>query len=522
MRTDRRGFMRVLAGVLGLLGGRGASAASSDWTGEIHRETRNTALGPVGLLRPRMPRRVRRTKDYPAAPRVALPAPAAERTRSLAQVVASYREARALAPEPLALTELSRLLHYANGVTGKSAGDGFELRAAPSAGALYAGEVYVVAERVAGLEPGVYYYDPIRHDLVSIRAGAQLDAVRRAIERPQGVAGAPAAVLLTNVFDRYGWRYANRGYRYALIDSGHIGENLRLASRSAGLAEVSPLRFEDDRLNALIEVDGREEAVCALHWVGRPAPAGAAAGAYARHLEEQQFAAPEALDASRRVTERYHAATKLVPVAPGERGAPAVGAGAAPAAEAGTGVRPDTSVEACILRRRSARAFRPRPVARTTLDWIVEAAVGQPALVRAPGVELWVVAHRVADLVPGLYRVDPAASDLVALRRGDLRRPLARVCLGQQKAGSCAAAFLMVAQLRGPESSRGDRRYRDQLLESGAIGQRIYLAAEASGLAARNLAAFRDDELNELLGLDGRGRAAIHLTVVGYEPSGAG
>ena len=60
--------------------------------------------------------------------------------------------------------------------------------------------------------------------------------------RPDEVADAPAAILLTNVFARYGWRYANRGYRYALIDSGHIGENLRLVAHSAGLGDVSPLR----------------------------------------------------------------------------------------------------------------------------------------------------------------------------------------------------------------------------------------------------------------------------------------
>jgi SagB-type dehydrogenase family enzyme len=521
MRTDRRGFMRVLAGALGLLAGGRASAAARDWTGEIHRETRNTLLGPVGLLRPRMPRRVRRTKDYPGAPRVALPPAMAEQTRSLSEVMADYQVARALAPQPLALAELSRLLHFSNGVTGEPAGDGFKLRAAPSAGALYAGEVYVVAERVDGLEPGVYYYDPVRHSLVPIRLGAQLEVVRRALERPQGVAGAPAALLLTNVFDRYGWRYANRGYRYALIDSGHIGENLRLASRSARLSEVSPLRFEDDRLNALLEIDGREEAVCALHWIGRPAPADTAAGPLLRHFDEQQIAAPAALEASRRVTERYHAATKLVSVAPPEASAPTTATGAAGAAEEKRGARPETSVEECILRRRSARVFRPKPVARPTLDWIVEAAAGHPALVRAPGVELQVVVHRVADLARGLYRVDPADAGLIALRRGDLRRPLARVCLGQDKAGSCAAAFLMVAQLRGAGLPSGDRRYRDQLLESGAIGQRIYLAAEATGVAARNLAAFRDDELNELLGLDGRERAVIHLTVVGYEPANA-
>jgi nitroreductase len=79
----------------------------------------------------------------------------------------------------------------------------------------------------------------------------------------------------------------------------------------------------------------------------------------------------------------------------------------------------------------------------------------------------------------------------------------------------------MVAQLRDATALAADRRYRDLLIESGAIGQRIYLAAEATGLAARNLAAFRDDELNSLLELDGRERAVIHLTAVGYEDGAA-
>jgi nitroreductase len=54
------------------------------------------------------------------------------------------------------------------------------------------------------------------------------------------------------------------------------------------------------------------------------------------------------------------------------------------------------------------------------------------------------------------------------------------------------------------------------LLESGAVAQRIYLAAEAVGLAARNLAAYVDDRFNELLQLDRRGRFALHLTMLGH------
>ena len=72
----------------------------------------------------------------------------------------------------------------------------------------------------------------------------------------------------------------------------------------------------------------------------------------------------------------------------------------------------------------------------------------------------------------------------------------------------------MVADI-GAASVAGDRLYRDQLLESGAIGQRLYLGAEAIGLSARNLAAFFDDSLNGLLGVDGRREAVIHLTMLG-------
>jgi hypothetical protein len=84
----------------------------------------------------------------------------------------------------------------------------------------------------------------------------------------------------------------------------------------------------------------------------------------------------------------------------------------------------------------------------------------------------------------------------------------------QERAGSAAAGFAMLADL-GAAAARGDRSYRDLLVEAGAIGQRIYLAAEAAGLAARNLAAFFDDELNELLRADGRAQVVMHLTMAG-------
>ena len=116
--------------------------------------------------------------------------------------------------------------------------------------------------------PGLYAFQPREHALVPLREGPLLRRVGAALENPGAVANAAAVVLLTNVFQRYKWKYRGRGYRYALSDSGHIAENLRLASAGAGLGVASPLRFQDDVLNALLGQDGRREAVCALLALG--------------------------------------------------------------------------------------------------------------------------------------------------------------------------------------------------------------------------------------------------------------
>ncbi len=519
VEIDRRGFLRVLGSIAAVLSTR-ADAADAAQAPQIHTATRNTLFGAVGARRsaadPEPPFR-----RYPDAGRVPLPA-AADAGRALGEVVGSYAPARSFEPVSLSLAELASLLFHSNGVTGEvrlSQGVA-RLRAAPSAGALYSGELYVAVERVTGLEAGLYYYAVDHHRLIRLRSGARLQDVARALERPGEIENAAVVVLLTNVFGRYTRRYANRGYRYALIDSGHIGENLRLAASSAGFADASPLRFRDDALNELLDIDGKAEAVCAVHAVGRARGAVDPAPAMRQHFVEAGPAGELSCQGS--LTDRYHAATKLVPAR-----RPLVSAATLPAPSAAisevAGLRlpkpaePATTVEASIRARRSAASFARAKLSLPDLAFVLATAVGQPQLTRAPGVELCVVAHRVEGLASGVYRYEPAAHRLTTLRRGDLSRSMVSACLGQDKAGSAAAGLVMAAHLEASSSALGDRRYRDLLLESGAIGQRVYLAAEALGLAARNLAAFRDDRFNELLGLRERRLFALHLTMLGRE-----
>ncbi len=300
-RLDRRGFLQ-LALASAIARPARAATAPGPTALDVHRATRNTWHGPsaLGSL---LTERPLPYKPYPGAPRQKLPAGIPSLSLSLADAVRGYTPATGFSGEPISLATLASLLQLANGVTGVIPGSEPPdyRRAAPSAGALYAGEVYVVAERVDGLAPGVYSYAVAEHALVSIGSGAV----------PEEASSAACAVLLSNVFERYAWRYSQRGYRYALIDSGHIGENLRLASAAAGLGHASPLRFRDDALNALLGLDGREEAVCALHAVGFASAArGAAPG---RALVEKGRA-----ERSLSAVERYHEATKLEPGAAGE------------------------------------------------------------------------------------------------------------------------------------------------------------------------------------------------------------
>jgi SagB-type dehydrogenase family enzyme len=520
LKTDRRDFFRLLGSTIALLSGGRSSASEREGPLAIHHATRNTLLGAVGSRLPRLGGPPSPFKVYSGFDRLALPTFRSKPSLPLRQAIATAAGPERFEVKPIPLSCLSRILHFTNGVTSgaESSSSAFGLRAAPSAGALYAGEVYLVAERVRGLAEGVYYYAVEEHELVALRSGSWLREVAGAVTEPGAIEGAAAAILLTNVFERYSWRYANRGYRYALIDSGHIGENLRLAARSAGLGWTQAWRFEDDALNALLQVDGREEAVCAVHAIG-PVAAAAPTSRTVRPLLEKLEVAPEKLPRSGPLPTRFHEATKLVP-APSREGRelPPISERPAMGPEVALPMlspRPEASVEKAVQERRSAKFFRERPVRPEELAFALEMAQGPAAFERSMGVGLFLAAHRVEGITPGFYEYRPRGRGIAQVRRSDLRAEMVRACLRQEKAGKAAVALFMVGRIAEAGARWGGRSYRQLLIESGEIGQRIYLAAEAMGLAARNLSAFFDDDLNDLLGFDGRREAVLHLTVFG-------
>jgi hypothetical protein len=202
MATDRRGFLRLLGGTLTLAS---TGAGAGDRALEIHAQTANTRWGAVGTRLRARHDPLAPFKSYPNASRLGLPAIATPVALPLAEAVRGYAPASGLRATALSLAELSRLLYFRNGVTGRlpSQRGVVHLRAAPSAGALYSGEVYVVARGIRGLDPGVYYYAVLEHQIVALRSGSFMGEVASALDAPAAFGDAPAAVLLTNVFRRY-------------------------------------------------------------------------------------------------------------------------------------------------------------------------------------------------------------------------------------------------------------------------------------------------------------------------------
>lgn len=207
-------------------------------------------------------------KEYPGSRRVDLPAPEPVKGMDLDDVLRKRTSVRDYSGDPLSLAHLSYLLWACAGI--QRIEQGHEFRTAPSAGALYPVETYVVAGNTGGLEPGLYHYAIRAHALEELRPGdLRLEAARAALG--QRICYDAASVFVwTAVFGRSKWKYEQRGYRYVFMDAGHMCENLYLAATGLGLGACAVGALFDDELNALLGVDGVEESAIYMATVGHP------------------------------------------------------------------------------------------------------------------------------------------------------------------------------------------------------------------------------------------------------------
>lgn len=199
---------------------------------------------------------------------ISLPAPEPEEDdANLWEVMGKRRSERRFSGEEISsLRTVAKLLWTAQGTT--SYRGGIPLRTAPSAGALYPVETYVLALRVEGLRTGIYHLNARDFRLEKHRDLDDKNDLGAAAMGQRFVGRAPLVFVFTAVFRRNMHKYGHRGLRYILLDAGHICQNLMLGATALGLKSCPVAAFFDESMNELMGVDGEEEAVLYLMPVG--------------------------------------------------------------------------------------------------------------------------------------------------------------------------------------------------------------------------------------------------------------
>jgi SagB-type dehydrogenase family enzyme len=197
---------------------------------------------------------------------IPLPEPAPLKAK-LADVLATRHSAAGFGSNELAIDVLAGLLAHSYGITDLS---GKRRRPAPSGGGLYPIDLFIVAERVQGLARGIYHYDPYRNGLTLARE-ADFEALCRTTFCPELARDCAAIIVLGATFWRSRFKYGQRGLRFCLMDSGHLMQNLLLASAGYALAARPIGGFLDDDAATEMDFDGVNEAPLYLMLVGTKA-----------------------------------------------------------------------------------------------------------------------------------------------------------------------------------------------------------------------------------------------------------
>ena len=189
-----------------------------------------------------------------------LPEPTLKGTVTVEETLAQRRSVRAFTSEPLTMQEISQLVWAAQGITLPSKG----FRTAPSAGALYPIELYIVTA------DGLYHYVPQGHKLRVLTESDLRGELVRAAGGQSFVRDAAADFVVTAVCDRTTRKYRDRGNRYVHFEVGHVGQNIHLQAVALGLGSVPVGGFREERVKSALSLPPGHEPLYIIP-VGHPA-----------------------------------------------------------------------------------------------------------------------------------------------------------------------------------------------------------------------------------------------------------
>ncbi|MFC1965050.1 SagB/ThcOx family dehydrogenase [Chloroflexota bacterium] len=182
-----------------------------------------------------------------------LPPPSQTGDISLEEAIVRRRSIRRFTASSISQSQLSQILWASQGVTNAASGQ----RAAPSAGATYPLEIFVICgtDSVEGIGEGIYHYNPENHSLTLKHKGdVRLELAGTTFDQ-EYICEAPVDIIICAVYARTMVKYEARGERYVHMDVGHAGQNIYLQATTLGLATVAMGAFHDEHLREVLRLD---------------------------------------------------------------------------------------------------------------------------------------------------------------------------------------------------------------------------------------------------------------------------
>lgn len=194
-----------------------------------------------------------------------------KRKFDLFEAIRKRSSKREMSPGKINLDELSLLLKYSAGIT-RQAENGDGRRAYPSGGARYPIETYgLMISPGQGLKPGFFHYNVENHQLEMLW---QKEITKKDLDQIavyEFVEDASLIIFLSAVFWRTQNKYRQRGYRFVLMEAGHIGQNIYLLSEALNLkcCSLGGFRVSDEQIEKLLGLDGVVESLVYTLVIGR-------------------------------------------------------------------------------------------------------------------------------------------------------------------------------------------------------------------------------------------------------------
>lgn len=172
---------------------------------------------------------------------------------------------------PVKLEQLAALLYYGYGPSrhNKELGVSRSFRTVPSAGALYPLEIFVQARTVSRLPAGLYHYNPLKHHLRLLCNGTNADQIERCFLSDTIPEHASLLIFVTALFGRSTFKYGQRGYRFVLLEAGHVAQNINLAASALKLGCLNVGGFFDRETDAFLNLDGISHSTLYVVVVGK-------------------------------------------------------------------------------------------------------------------------------------------------------------------------------------------------------------------------------------------------------------